>query len=248
MNATELRGQLASAAAARYRAAGRWAYHFARIKLGNDPFYSLLLAEGLVPAGARILDLGCAQGLLAAWLVAAQESFSTGVWDSAFPAPGALASYRGIDRNQSEIRRARQALGGTAEFVAGDVTLEDLSGATFIVLLDVLHYLDYASQRNLLCGIRAALPAGGRLLLRVGDSDGSLRAWLSGWVDRNVARLRGGEGVLSRRPLKEWLALLEEVGFSVQEVARQRSPGYVNCLLLASPAPGSGSSAGTLPC
>jgi SAM-dependent methyltransferase len=233
-----LRMRLAGVAAKRYRAAGHWAYYFALFKLRNDPFYSVLLAEGLVPANAHILDLGCAQGLLAAWLLSAQQSYAAGVWDSTCPAPVSIAGYRGIDRSEPEIRRARQALGGRAEFVVGDMALADLSGATLIVLLDVLHYLEYAAQLDLLHRVRAALPTEGRLLLRIGDNDGSLRARVSGWVDRVVVRLRGsGNAALCRRPLQEWLALLEEAGFTVREVARQRSLVYINCLLCAVPAP-----------
>ena len=238
MNPRRLRKRLAGLAAKCYRAGDLWAYYFALFKLGNDPFYSVLLADGLVPPNARILDLGCAQGLLAAWLLAAQQTYATGVWDSTCPAPVAIASYRGIDRSAAEIRRAQQALGGHAQFAVGDMALGDLSGATLIVLLDVLHYLDYAAQRNFLHLVRTALPTDGLLLLRVGDSDGTMPARVSGWVDRLVVRLRGsGDAALCRRPLKEWLALLEEIGFTVQVVARQRSLGYVNCLLRAFPAP-----------
>jgi SAM-dependent methyltransferase len=238
VNARKLRKRLAGRAASRYRAGDLWAYYFALCKLRNDPFYSVLLAEGWIPPNARILDLGCAQGLLAAWLLAAQESHSAGVWDSTCPVPVSIASYRGVDRSAAEIRRAQQALGGQAEFAVGDMAHADLSGTTLIVLLDVLHYLDYAAQRNFLRLVRAALPADGMLLLRIGDSDGSMSARISGWVDRLVVRLRSsGDGALCRRPLKEWLALLEDIGFRVQEVARQRSLGYVNCLLRAFPAP-----------
>ena len=238
MNAKKLRKRLARRAARGYRAGDLGAYYFALFKLGNDPFYSVLLAEGLVPPGARILDLGCAQGLLAAWLFAARQSHAAGVWDGACPAPVPIENYRGIDRSEPEIRRARQALGDRAEFLLGDMAHADLSGATLIVLLDVLHYLDYATQRNFLRRIRAALPTQGLLLLRVGDSDGSARARVSALVDRIVVRLRGGgHGELQRRTLKEWLALLDELGFTVQELARQRSVGYINCLLRASPKP-----------
>jgi len=237
VNTTGLRRRLADSAAERYRAADRWVYYFALFKLRSDPFYSVLLTDGLVPANARIVDLGCAQGLLPAWLLAAQQSHAAGISDSAFPAPAAIASYRGIDRSDAEIRRARQALGAGAEFAVGDMARADLSGATLIVLLDVLHYLDYSVQLDLLRRVRAALPAEGVLLLRIGDNDGSFRARVSGGVDRLVARLRGGGGALCRRSMTEWLALLEEAGFAVQEVARQRSLAYVNCLLRAFPAP-----------
>jgi hypothetical protein len=46
-----------------------------------------------------------------------------------------------------------------------------------------------------------------------------------------------GNTGLHRRPLKEWLLLLGQEGYTVQEVARQRSLGYANSLLRASPAP-----------
>ncbi len=128
-------------------------------------------------------------------------------------------------------------MGHRAEFVVGDIAREALSTSNLIVLLDVLHYLDYAAQRELLRLIRAALPAQGTLLLRIGDSNGGIPARVSGWVDRLVMRVRGGKGELYRRPLSEWLVLLNEIGFTVQEVAHQRSPGYANSLLRAFPRP-----------
>ena len=39
-------------------------------KLRGDPVYAALLAQGLLAGRARVLDLGCGQGLLAAWLLA----------------------------------------------------------------------------------------------------------------------------------------------------------------------------------
>ena len=233
-----LRDRLVSQAASIYRASGRSAYYFARFKLRHDPIFSVLLAEGLIPPDARILDLGCAQGLLAAWLSAAQQCFLEGAWDNACPAPEVVESYRGVDRNRSEIRRARRALGSFADFVEGEITGEPLTGATLIVLVDVLHYLDYEAQMTLLRQIRATLPLDGFLLVRVGDCASGMRARASGWIDSLVLRLRGyGRGELYRRPLPEWLLLLEEVGFTIQVVARQSSLGYANALLRARPKP-----------
>jgi hypothetical protein len=238
MTATNLRDRVVRRAARSYRASGRFTYYFARSKLRRDTFYSLLLVERLIPAGARILDLGCAQGLLAVWYFAARQCHLEGIWDGAVPAPESIESYRGIDRNEAEIQRARQAVGNCAEFVVGDILVEQFSGANLIVLLDVLHYLDYAAQLKLLRLVRAALPMQGCLLLRVGDSAGGVRSQISGWVDRWVLRLRsGGKGKLYRRPLTEWLRLLSELGFTVHEVARQRSLGYSNSLLRAFPTP-----------
>lgn len=238
VSAMELRDRLVNRAASTYRSSGRPAYYFARFKLRHDPVYSLLLVDRLIPASARILDLGCAQGLLAAWLTVAQQCYFEDAWDNACPAPEFVESYRGVDRNSSEIRRARKALGNRAEFIVGDIASEPLAGATLIVLLDVLHYLDYEAQLTMLRRIRAALPPDGFLLVRVGDSASSMRARVSGWVDSLTLSLRGyGKDGLYRRPLSEWLLLLDEVGFTVQGVARQRSLGYANALLRACPKP-----------
>ena len=65
--------QLVDKAAAPYRASGRFAYHFARGKLGGDPVFAGLLLHGLIPHQVRILDIGCGQGLLASWLHAARR-------------------------------------------------------------------------------------------------------------------------------------------------------------------------------
>jgi hypothetical protein len=56
-----------------YLAAGLYPYFFARGKLGYDPVYLSLLRRGAFPDGARILDLGCGQGLLSAVLIAARR-------------------------------------------------------------------------------------------------------------------------------------------------------------------------------
>src|SRR5580698_9496745 len=56
-----------------YRNAGRFAYYFARGKLRADPVYRSILELGLLLGRARVLDLGCGQGLLAAWLQAAER-------------------------------------------------------------------------------------------------------------------------------------------------------------------------------
>jgi SAM-dependent methyltransferase len=234
VSARALRARLIRQAAHGYRASGRSSYYFARAKLRRDPVYDLMLSGQLIPEGAHILDLGCGQALLAAWLAAAQHCYRAGHWDENWPAPATVASYRGIDRNAVEIQRARQALGDSADLVVGDVAAAALSGATLIVILDVLHYLDFAAQRQLLSGVRAALPADGVLLLRVGDCAHGWRARISGWVDSAVLRLRGyGSSPLYRRPLADWRLLLSKLGFTVQEVARQHSLTYANTLMRA---------------
>ena len=46
MTPSALKANLVATAAARYRAVGRFAYHFARGKLHRDPVFAALLAYG----------------------------------------------------------------------------------------------------------------------------------------------------------------------------------------------------------
>jgi hypothetical protein len=111
MEPPALRRCLVDAAAGRYRAAGRFAYHFARGRLSGDPVFGTLLTQGLVPGGARILDLGCGQGLLASWLAAAVECHGAGDWHAGWPPP-ATWSFRGIELVPRDVARAAGARRG----------------------------------------------------------------------------------------------------------------------------------------
>ncbi|EQD39592.1 Methyltransferase type 12, partial [mine drainage metagenome] len=51
------KAELVLTAAEPYRSAGRFAWHFARGKLGGDPVFFGLLRHGLIPSNSRILDL-----------------------------------------------------------------------------------------------------------------------------------------------------------------------------------------------
>ena len=76
-----LQRALVDAASQRFRADGRFAWHFARGKLGGDPMFLALLRMGALPPQAQdFLDLGCGQAVLAAWLLAARDRFESGAW------------------------------------------------------------------------------------------------------------------------------------------------------------------------
>lgn len=231
---------LLDAASAAYRPAGPFAYHFARGKLGGDPLFRLLLQRGMVPATARVVDLGCGQGLLASWLLAARRLHEGGRWAAEWPAPPKLLRLRGIDRNPRDVARARRALAGDAAIVEirhGDIaTLEaaDFGAVDVVTILDVLHYLDFAAQESVLRKVRVALPAGGRLLARVGDSDAGLPHRLSTAVDLAVAFARGHRlPRLYCRSSQSWIALLERLGFSVQDEPMGRGKSFANVMLVA---------------
>lgn len=211
---------LVESAAAPYRAAGRFAWHFARGKLRGDPAFRHFLEARLVPGDARLLDLGCGQGLLAALLRAAG-------------APCA-AAYRGIELMARDVARAHRALGERCGVVQGDIRTAPLGTADAVVILDVLHYMPRDDQDAVLARVREALGPGGTLLLRVGDAAGGLPFLLSNWVDWTVALVRGhGATRFHCRSVAQWGRALEALGFSVQSEPMSRGTPFANVLLVA---------------
>jgi SAM-dependent methyltransferase len=229
-----LRQRLVDLASNRYRAAGRFAYHFARGKLGGDPMFLGLLERGLIPDNARILDLGCGQGLLAAWLLAARQSHAAGDWPEGWPVPGQPADIRGVDLLESDIGRAQAALGAPARFEKGDMREVDFGDADVVVIMDVLHYVDIAAQDEVLRRVRAALPANGVFITRVGDADAGFAFRLSNWVDRTVAFFRGnGLPPTHGRSLREWKRALESLGFRIETADMNGGLPFANVMLVA---------------
>lgn len=223
---------LVDAASDPYRAAGRFAWHFARGKLAGDPAFAAILRRGLLQDSARILDLGCGQGLLASWLLAAQAARLAGRWPADWPPPPACVQLLGIERHPQDVARARAALGERASIVEGDIRHVDYGSVDAIVILDVLHYTDRASQEAVLGRARAALGPRGLLLLRVGDAEGGVGFALSKLVDRIVVLARGHLPRLACRPAHEWRSLLSGLGFLTEEVPMSQGTPFANVLLI----------------
>lgn len=232
MRRVDLSG-LVAAAAAPYRAAGRFAWHFAQGKLAGDPVFSGLLRRGLIPDGAHLLDLGCGQGLLAAWLLAAHAEHAAGRWPLGWPPPPRLAAYRGVELLPAEADRARAALGGSASIATGDMRTADLGAPDTVVILDVLHFILHGEQADLLARIHSALPPDGLLLLRAGNAQGGLEFAISQWVDRLVAFFRGHGWIrFYCRGVHEWEALLRDLGFSVEHLRMDQGTPFANTLFI----------------
>lgn len=230
--------QLVDEASRIYRKAGRFAYHFARGKLGGDPMFRAMLERGLIPDRARILDLGCGQGLLAAWLLTARRYYETGSWPDTWPAPAQPAEIRGVDMLESDIRRARTALGAAARYEEGDMREVDFGQADLVVIMDVLHYVDFAAQHEVLRRVRDALPPDGLLLTRIGDAGAGLGFRLSNWVDRSVAFFRGNRLPPQHcRPLPDWVRMLAALGFAVEAVSMNGNLPFANVMLIARRSP-----------
>jgi SAM-dependent methyltransferase len=230
----QLSRSLATQAATRYKSSGRMDWKWAEGKLRGDPLFMGMLRHGLIRDGDEVLDLGCGQGLLAAWLLNAGEQYATGCWsDAPFTPPGKL-TLRGIELFPADVARAHAALGKQADIRHGDICHEDFGKADVIVIMDVLHYVDYNAQEDVLRRAFTALRPGGRLLLRVGDAHAGWGFRWSTWVDKAVVFARSRSLCkLWCRPMQEWIGWLESIGFAVKPLPMSEGTGFANVLLVA---------------
>lgn len=225
---------LLDAASKPYLSAGRFAYHFARGKLAGDPAYRSILEQGFLADRVRILDLGCGQGLLSAWLESAQRLYAQGIWPRGWPASPRPQSVTGFELMESDVARARRALGSACGVSQGDIRATPFGSVDAVVILDVLHYMDGPAQRQVLAKVRAALPRGGLLLLRIGDAAGGLRFRYSQWVDKVIMLLRGHAWVKTHcRSVAQWVELLRECGFDARAMPMSEGTLFANVLLIA---------------
>ena len=172
----------------------RWNYFYTRTKLASDPLYPAV-ANALRGTTAPLLDLGCGLGLLAHTL---RED-------------GVDVAYRGVDIDANKIAHARRVAaraglrGVGFESVDLSGTMPEHSGS--VALLDVLQYVDTASQVRILDAAAAMVAPGGRLFIRRGLETPGWRARTSKVFD-TVAAIAGWMYSAPRRYPNE--ALLRE--------------------------------------
>ena len=178
-------------------------------------------------------------GILAALLAAAEQCDprSASEWPPTWAPPPLGWTLRGFDLRADAIAAGQRGLFDMRARVllsVGDVREVTLPECDVVVMLDVLHYVDRVAQRTLLTNACSALAPGGALLLRVADAAPNWRFRFTSAVDWWVTFARQKSWPeLHWRPLAEWTALLEAIGFSV--VAQPMSEGtlFANVLLIA---------------
>jgi len=239
--------KLHEAATAPYRKAGAFTWHFARGKLARDPVFRGLIERGLIaPGHVRVLDIGCGQGIFSSLLSAMSELQASKQWPASWGATPAKARYTGIELMARDVERARQSVGDlpmVPTFTCADMCSAEFAPCDLVVILDVMHYVDLEAQERVLQRVHDALAAGtseregstpGRLLVRVGDAAERRGYMISQWVDRTVTRIRGHRVAPTwGRPLSQWTALLERLGFSVQSLPMSQGTPFANVLLVA---------------
>ncbi|MDQ7990891.1 MAG: class I SAM-dependent methyltransferase [Candidatus Dactylopiibacterium sp.] len=234
---TQLRRHLRDHATRAYLGTGLFNYRWARGKLGGDAIFPALLEANVFRDGARVLDLGCGRGLLAAWFLAAEQMAARGVWPAHLRQPPRDLRFRGFELMAREAEVGNRALQphfpGRVELCGGDMCEAPVAGADAVAILDVLHYVDFPAQEKLLDRIRDALPPGGVLITRVGDAAAGWRFRFSQFVDRCMAGAQGHAAPPTWcRPLAAWVAALESRGFAVTTASMSQGTPFANVMLV----------------
>ena len=220
-----------------YEQAGKFATNFARGKLQGDPVFKEILQRGLIPSNSHLIDIGCGQGLLSAWMLAAEKLASHPNWPQDWKAAPLGVTIRGVELMPKDVERAQKAMLNHKErfkFDVADMCNASYESAQTFVILDVLHYVPLDAQKDVLSRVYDSLQPNGLLILRIGDAAGGLGFKISNWVDNVVTFIRGHR--LSRlycRTLTEWQSLLTTMGFVVEIKPMSRGTPFANVLLVA---------------
>jgi 2-polyprenyl-3-methyl-5-hydroxy-6-metoxy-1,4-benzoquinol methylase len=205
-------------AAARYRAAGRFAHGFAKGKMSGDPAYATVVER--LPHRGTLLDVGCGEGYLLALARVAR--------------PG--LALVGVDHDERRLALARRALADepAVELLVGDLRDHDLPQADMITCLDVLHYMPPEQQDAVLARLAATLAPWGLLLLRDGQADGGLRSTLLRWSETIAVAVgrHHGDGVFFR-PARALRGALEALGLEVEVAPCRDGTPFANLLFVA---------------
>ncbi len=228
------RNGLIRATAARYRSSGLTPFFFASNKIRYDPVFFAILKSGLIQDHARLLDLGCGQGLLLTLLSTAESQYRRGFWADDLPAPPTHLRMHGMELSAYEVATAQRASGDDAVISKRDLANSDIPQADVMVMLDVLHYLDENAQVDLIRRIAKSIPRDGVLLVREADSGGGNRFRVTKFAEQLAAINRGNwRQRFCFRSRDQWNALFQSNGFSVTDMPMSEGTPFANFLWVA---------------
>lgn len=128
---------------------------YIKIKYKLEGGYELF--HELVPREGKVIDLGCGYGPMSYALAYSSSNRQILAID--------------YDREKISVAQNCPAKPSNVTFVYGDVLSEDFGSADVFVVSDVLHYLTVEEQEALLNKLTQNLNAGGKVIIRDGDSN-----------------------------------------------------------------------------
>jgi uncharacterized protein len=128
---------------------------YTRIKLSMEKDYDLIHRN--VPRDARIVDVGCGNGMISYML-----AFTSG-----------QRKILGIDYDEDKIELATNCISknGNLSFAAADAVSYDYPESDVFILSDVLHYMPPEKQELLLSSCIGKLSENGSIIIRDADKD-----------------------------------------------------------------------------
>ena len=204
--------------AARYRLAGRFAYHYVLGKLRRDPVARALIELASAEPFGVVADLGCGRGQFAACLLET----------------GLARSVTGVECHASHLRQARAAMrdldfNGVAQDLSCDA---DLPSADTVLLIDVLYQLDTAAQASLLRRVAGAARA--RVVIRTADPSRGWRSMVTRGLELGFRQVWPHAGAhVNARPTQDATRILAGLGMRCSVVPCWAGTPLSNVLIVA---------------
>lgn len=209
----------------RYVGTSLTAWEFARGKMRGDSVYRETVARGLLRSGRTLLDVGCGQGLMLAFLADARRTFLSGTWPPGWAEPPEFGRLIGVELRPRAARLARRALAGVADIVEGDARQYASAGCDAILLFDVLQMMTAPEQDALLAALAATLEPGGVMLVREADAGAGWRFQAIRAGNRLKAIVTGRwRQRFAFRSTREWLASFDRLGLDAAPQLADNGP------------------------
>jgi uncharacterized protein (DUF2062 family)/2-polyprenyl-3-methyl-5-hydroxy-6-metoxy-1,4-benzoquinol methylase len=203
----------------RYLHTSLTAWEFARGRLRTDSVYRTAACAGLLRSGRVLVDIGCRQGLMLAFLIDARRAFRAGIWPPGAAAPPEFERVVGVEARPRLVRLARQALGGEAEIVQAGAIAFSPEPCHTVLMLDVLHEMNAEQQESVLAAIVSALDPGGVVLVREANADAGWRLGMVRAINRLGALALGRWRRRSHfRTMTQWLVCFDRLGLEAEVV------------------------------
>jgi SAM-dependent methyltransferase len=174
----------------------------------------------LVPEGAAVADVGCGSGMFLSLVLAARKP----------------SRVLGLEISPRLIENARRLLSRAAQG-STPVTLEAFDGFSLagrldsydvVCLIDVLHHVPAARQRELLREVQRSMRPGATLLFKEIDAGRRLLVLTNKLHDLVFSKEIGHE-----RSRQYWESTLTECGFAVSQVIPRRVLWYPHVTMVA---------------